>query len=227
MSDTISFTQTAGIATLTFNNPQRRNALGAAELDAIEIGLSSLGENARALLITSSDDRVFCAGADLTQILDGSLSGDRFQSVTNQIAALPVPSIATLSGNVFGGGAELALSCDFRLACEDIVLRIPAAAIGLCYPVEGIERMTQRLGSTLVRKLLLTTESVSFEELAQHSAFDWLISPAEVDAHSEALIARLSGLAPLSVTAMLAIIKAVEEGRFDRVAAQRLADSCS
>ncbi|GIR70719.1 MAG: hypothetical protein CM15mP74_19700 [Halieaceae bacterium] len=108
MSDTISFTQTAGIATLAFNNPQRRNALGAAELDAIESGLSSLDENARALLITSSDDRVFCAGADLTQILDGSLSGDRFQSVTNKIAALPIPSIATLSGNVFGGGAELA-----------------------------------------------------------------------------------------------------------------------
>ena len=65
MSDTISFTQTAGIATLTFNNPQRRNALGAAELDAIERGLSSLDEDTRALLITSSDDRVFCAGADL------------------------------------------------------------------------------------------------------------------------------------------------------------------
>ena len=182
MSDTISFTQTAGIATLTFNNPQRRNALGAAELDAIESGLSSLGENARALLITSSDDRVFCDGADLTQILDGSLSGDRFQSVTNRIAALPIPSIATLSGNVFGGGAELALSCDFRLAREDIVLRIPAAAIGLCYPVEGIERITRRLGPSMARRLLVAAETFSTEQMLALGIVDAVYPPDSLHA---------------------------------------------
>ncbi|MGB1335084.1 MAG: enoyl-CoA hydratase-related protein, partial [Luminiphilus sp.] len=105
--------------------------------------------------------------------------------------------------------------------------KIPAAAVGLCYPVEGIQRMTQRLGSTLVRKLLLTTESVSFEELAQHNAFDWLVPSTDMKSESEALIARLTGLAPLSMTSMLAIIKSVEEGRFDRSAAQARADRCS
>ena len=116
MTDTISFSEEQGIATLTFDNPSRRNALGAVELDAIEGALASLSADTRVLLITSSDDRIFCAGADLNQILDGTLDGDRFQSVTNQIAALPIPAIAVLTGNVFGGGAELALSCDFRLA---------------------------------------------------------------------------------------------------------------
>jgi enoyl-CoA hydratase/carnithine racemase len=106
-------------------------------------------------------------------------------------------------------------------------LKIPAASIGLCYPVEGIQRMTRRLGGTLVRKLLLTTEAVSFEELAQHNAFDWLVPSTEIKAESDALIARLTGLAPLSMASMLAIIKSVEEDRFDRAAAQRLADSCS
>jgi enoyl-CoA hydratase/carnithine racemase len=106
-------------------------------------------------------------------------------------------------------------------------LKIPAAAVGLCYPVEGIQRMTQRLGSTLVRKLLLTTESVSFEELAQHNAFDWLVPSTDMKAESEALIARLTGLAPLSMASMLAIIKSVEEGRFDRSAAHAMADRCS
>jgi len=114
-----------------------------------------------------------------------------------------VPSLAIVEGDVFGGGAELLFSCDFRLGMTGKHLKIPAAAVGLCYPVEGIQRMTQRLGSTLVRKLLLTTESVSFEELAQHNAFDWLLPPAEIKTDSEALINSLTGLAPLSIAAML------------------------
>ena len=227
VTDTISFSEQQGIATLCFNNPSRRNALGASELDAIEHALGSLSAGTRVLVVTSSDDRIFCAGADLSQILDGTLNGDRFQSVTNQIAALPIPTIAVLTGHVFGGGAELALSCDFRLAREGIVLRIPAAAIGLCYPVEGIERMTQRLGSTLVRRLLLTTEPVSFETLSQHGAIDWLVHAESVDAKSATLIEKLARLAPMSLAAMLRIIKMVETNTFDKAAAQALANECS
>jgi len=225
--DTISFTQTAGIATLTFNNPQRRNALGAAELDAIERGLSSLGENARALLITSSDDRVFCAGADLTQILDGSLSGDRFQSVTNKIAALPIPSIATLSGNVFGGGAELALSCDFRLAREDIVLRIPASAIGLCYPVEGIERITRRLGPSMAKRLLVAAETLSAEQLLALGLVDAVYPADSLHAAAQRYAESLIKLAPMAVTNMLEIIRQLEGGNLNREQADALAKACS
>ena len=104
---------------------------------------------------------------------------------------------------------------------------IPAAAVGLCYPVEGIQRMTQRLGSTLVRRLLLTTESVSFETLSQHGAIDWLVSEDMVETQSAALIDKLSSLAPLSLAAMLRIIKMVETNTFDKATAQLLADECS
>jgi enoyl-CoA hydratase/carnithine racemase len=74
---------------------------------------------------------------------------------------------------------------------------------------------------------LLTTEALSFEDLAQHLAFDWLVAADDVAAHANELIAKLIGLAPLSMSAMLTIIKAVEEGRFDRAEAQALADQCS
>ena len=161
VSDTISFVQEQGIATLSFDNPARRNALGATELAAIDAALDALEPATRVLLITSSDDRIFCAGADLSQILEGVISGDRFQSVTNRIAALPIPTIAVLTGNVFGGGAELALSCDFRIGRTGMLLRIPAAAIGLCYPVEGIERLTRRLGPNLCKRLLVAAETFS------------------------------------------------------------------
>ena len=227
MSDTISFTQAAGIATLTFNNPQRRNALGAAELDAIERGLSSLDEETRALLITSSDDRVFCAGADLNQILDGSLSGDRFQSVTNAIAALPITSVAALSGNVFGGGAELALSCDFRLAREDIVLRIPAAAIGLCYPVEGIERITRRLGPSMAKRLLVAAETLSAEQLLALGLVDAVYPADSLHAAAQRYAESLIKLAPMAVTSMLEIIRQLEGGNLNREQADTLAKACS
>ena len=227
VTDTISFSEEQGIATLTFDNPSRRNALGAAELDAIEGALASLSADTRVLLITSSDDRIFCAGADLNQILDGTLDGERFQSVTNQIAALPIPTIAALTGNVFGGGAELALSCDFRLAREGIVLRIPAAAIGLCYPVEGIERLTRRLGSVLARRVLVAAETFSAEQMLSLNMVNAVHSADALRAAAEEYAQSLLALAPMAVASMLEIIRQLEAGALDRDQAHALAEACS
>ena len=227
MTDTISFSQEQGIATLTFDNPSRRNALGAVELDLIEGALASLSADTRVLLITSSDDRIFCAGADLNQILDGTLDGDRFQSVTNQIAALPIPTIAVLTGNVFGGGAELALSCDFRLAREGIVLRIPAAAIGLCYPVEGIERLTRRLGPVLARRVLVAAETFSAEQMLSLNMVTAVHSADALRAAAEEYAQSLLALAPMAVTSMLEIIGQLEAGELDEDHARALAAACS
>ena len=227
MSNTVSFTQEQGIATLLFDNPARRNALGTAELDAIEAALGALSAEARVLVITSSDERIFCAGADLSEIREGTLSGDRFQSVTNQIAALPVPTIAVLNGNVFGGGAELALSCDYRLAREGIILRIPAAAIGLCYPVEGIERLTRRLGPSLARRVLVAAETFTAEQMLSLRMIDAIHSGAALPDAAQEFAESLLALAPMAVTNMLEIIRQLEAGELNRSHAESLARACS
>ena len=227
MSNTVSFTQEQGIATLIFDNPARRNALGTAELDAIEVALGTLSAEARVLVITSSDERIFCAGADLSEIREGTLSGDRFQSVTNQIAALPVPTVAVLNGNVFGGGAELALSCDYRLAREGIILRIPAAAIGLCYPVEGIERLTRRLGPSLARRVLVAAETFTAEQMLSLRMIDAIHSAAALPEAAQEFAESLLALAPMAVTNMLEIIRQLEAGELNRSHAESLARACS
>ncbi|MDA0892791.1 MAG: enoyl-CoA hydratase/isomerase family protein [Proteobacteria bacterium] len=227
MPDTVSFEQQDGIATLSFNNPARRNALGSEELDAIEKALGTLDAATRVLLITSSDDRIFCAGADLTQILDGSLNGDRFQSVTNQIAELSIPTIAVLTGNVFGGGAELALSCDFRLGREGITMRIPAAAIGLCYPVRGIERLTRRLGVSLARRLLVAAETFSADDMLALRLVDRIVPAAQLRSEADSYARALLALAPMAVTSMLTIIRQLELGELDQQTAADLAMACS
>ena len=227
MSNTISFTEEQGVATLTFDNPARRNALGTAELDAIEVALGGLSAETRVLMVTSSDEHIFCAGADLSQIREGTLSGDRFQSVTNQIAALPLPTIAVLTGNVFGGGAELALSCDFRLARQGIVLRIPAAAIGLCYPVEGIERLTRRLGPSLARRVLVAAETFTAEQMLSLRMIDAIHPSAALPNAAQDYAESLLALAPMAVTSMLEIIRQLEIGQLDRRHAESLAAACS
>ena len=227
MPNTISFRLQEGIATLSFDNPARRNALGSQELDAIERALGALDATTRFLLITSSDDRIFCAGADLTQIRDGSLNGDRFQSVTNQIAELSVPTIAVLTGNVFGGGAELALSCDFRLGREGIAMRIPAAAIGLCYPVQGIERLTKRLGVPLAKRLLVAAETFSADDMLALSLVDRIVPAAQLREEAEAYARALVALAPMAVTSMLTIIRQLEVGEMDQKTAADLAKACA
>lgn len=227
MPNTISFQQQEGIATLSFDNPARRNALGSEELDAIEGALETLDATTRVLLITSSDDRIFCAGADLTQILDGSLNGDRFQSMTNQIAELSIPTIAVLTGNVFGGGAELALSCDFRLGREGIAMRIPAAAIGLCYPVQGIERLTKRLGVPLAKRLLVAAETFSADDMLALRLVDRIVPAAQLREEAEAYARALLALAPMAVTSMLTIIRQLEVGELDQKTAADLASACA
>ncbi len=227
MPNTISFRQQEGIATLSFDNPARRNALGGEELDAIEGALETLDATTRVLLITSSDDRIFCAGADLTQILDGSLNGDRFQSMTNQIAELSIPTIAVLTGNVFGGGAELALSCDFRMGREGIAMRIPAAAIGLCYPVQGIERLTKRLGVPLAKRLLVAAETFSADDMLALRLVDRIVPAAQLREEAEAYARALLALAPMAVTSMLTIIRQLEVGELDQKTAADLASACA
>ena len=226
MVDSIRFTIEGPVAELTLCAPECRNAIGSREIAAVKAALASVTESCR-LFVIRSEGPVFCAGANLKEITDGTMNGDDFQSMTNAIADLSIPTLAIVEGNVFGGGAELLFSCDFRIVVEGKKLMIPAAAVGLCYPIEGIERMTQRLGSTLVRRLLITTEPVSFETLSQHGAVDWLVPSDEVDVQSAAIIEELSRLAPMSIAAMLRIIKMVETNTFDKTLAQSLADECS
>ena len=226
MTDAIRFDIKGYVGELCLCAPERRNAIGTREISLVTAAINSIPNTCR-LFVIRSEGPVFCAGANLKEIADGTMNGEDFQSMTNAIASLTIPSLAIVEGDVFGGGVELLFSCDFRLGVTGKQLKIPAAEVGLCYPVAGIERMTQRLGSSLVRKLLLTSQPVSFEELKKYNAFDWLVEPADCRARALELITTLTSLAPLSISAMLSIIKAVEEYRFDPVEAQSAADACS
>ena len=226
MSATICFEQVGGVARLTFNRPRQHNALGHVELAAIESALEAVDSDTRVLVIGSEGGRTFCAGADLAQISSGELSGEQFQAVTNKIAAVPVPTICAINGNVFGGGVELAVSCDFRVAADDIVMRVPAAAIGLCYPTDGIERLVNRLGVDVAKRILVGAEEFTAPEMKSLGIVSWTASPADIMRSAMDAARQIAQHGPLAVRAMLAIIKQAEGDGIDHVKAAELNEIC-
>lgn len=228
MNETIRFERTGHIARLVLNNPEAHNALGQAELDTMSRHLASLrgDDQLRVLVLTGWGDKTFCAGASLKELGQGNLSGDAFQAVSDQVAALAIPTVCAINGNVFGGGAELALSCDFRVGISGMRLRVPAAQIGLCYPASGIARFVERLGVSAAKRLLMAAEEFNGEELLHIGFLDHLVLPSQLDQTAEQLALRLAGLAPLAVQGMKVLIQQAAGEGVDLARAATLAQRC-
>ena len=227
MTDTVLYKRVGHIGYLTLNNPARHNSLGQGELEAIQGHLVDVESDneVRVLVVSGSGEKTFCAGASLQELGEGKISGDCFQTTTDQLAALSVPTVASLNGNVFGGGVELALSCDFRIGIEGIRMRVPAAAIGLCYPLGGINRFVERLGVNLAKRILVASEQFDAEAMLEIGFLDHLVMPAQRQEATDDLAGHIAGLA-LAVRSMKAILQQAASGGIDEVSAGKLSAIC-
>jgi enoyl-CoA hydratase len=163
MAPTLRLERIDGVAILTLDRPDRLNAIGSdtvgelhAHIDAIEADTSM-----HAIVITGAG-RSFSAGADITE-LDGFRDGADFarfvKSLTDafaRLAACPIPSIAAINGLAFGGGLELALACDLRLAHPNARLGVPEVKLGLLPAAGGSQRLARMLPAAVAKHLLLT-----------------------------------------------------------------------
>ena len=127
---------------------------------------------------------------------------------------------------VYGGGTELALSCDFRVGIEGGRLRVPAAAIGLCYPAAGIARFVEKLGANVSRRMLLASETLESAELQRIGFLDYLVPREQLDERVEELALHIAGLAPLATRAMKELLLQAESGGIDAERAAALATLC-
>jgi enoyl-CoA hydratase/carnithine racemase len=228
MDDAVLYDVSGGVGTLVLNRPERHNALGAIELKAMVEAFDTVENDPeiRVLVVTGAGEKTFCAGAALEDLNSGQITPDYFQSVMSRLANLPIPTIAKINGNVFGGATELALSCDFRIGIEGGRLRVPAAAFGLCYPVAGIARFVERLGANTARRMLVASETLDAEELLRIGFLDYLVPRAKLDERTEELALHIAGLAPLSTRAMKELIVQAESGGIDEARARALATMC-
>ncbi|WOJ93402.1 enoyl-CoA hydratase-related protein [Congregibacter variabilis] len=228
MSHTIEYAVNGGVGTLRINHEDRHNSLGAAELQGVSEVLDLVEEDPelRVLIVTGTGEKTFCAGASLGDLNSGALKPDAFQSVMHRLATLEIPTLARVNGNVFGGGTELALSCDFRVGVIGTRLRVPAAAFGLCYPPAGISLFVEKLGASAARRMLVASEAIDALEAHRIGFYDYLVPKEELDERVEELVLHIAGLAPLATKAMKELIIQAGRGAIDLSRASELARMC-
>jgi enoyl-CoA hydratase/carnithine racemase len=153
-----------GVARLTISNPERRGALDHPILDAFAATVPEL--DARCVIVTG-EGRTFSAGYDLAGLPDGVLAEEADKLVAHPFAAAidavesyPYPTLAVLNGHTIGGGLELALACDLRIAGASVSLGMPPAKLGLVYSHTGIRKFIDAIGAARTRELFLVGQRV-------------------------------------------------------------------
>jgi enoyl-CoA hydratase/carnithine racemase len=191
------------VARLTIDNPDKRNALDHEILDAFAATLPEL--EARCLLVTATGP-VFSAGYDIGNLPRDefadraeALVAHPFHAAIEALDAFPYPSVAALNGHAIGGGLELALSCDLRVASEEAKLGMPPARLGLVYSHTGLRKFIDAIGVPRTKELFFTARNVPARTALQWGLVNEVVAPDELAERGVAYAARIAGLAPLSL----------------------------
>lgn len=195
------------VARLTLSNPGKRNALDHETLNALLEAFSELdrGIEVRCVVLRGTEG-VFSAGYDIGAIPQESFERDAealvahpFHRALEAISAHPYPTIAAINGHCLGGGLELALCCDLRLASRDARLGMPPAKLGLIYSHTGLARFVEAVGAPRTRELFLTGRQVGGERAEQIGLVHEALPAADVDGAALELATDVAGNAPISM----------------------------
>jgi enoyl-CoA hydratase/carnithine racemase len=205
----------AGVVRLTISHPAKRNALDHPILDAITATLAELAvgaSEARCVVVTGAHG-MFSAGYDIGEIPDEEfeeraerLVAHPFTEAIDALEAFPHPTLAVLPGHTIGGGLELALACDLRVAQEGIRLGMPPAKLGLVYSHTGLRRFLDAIGEPRTRELFLLGRQVDADTALAWGLVNRVAAAAELEAVGLELAGELAGNAPLSQTGNKRII---------------------
>lgn len=207
-----------GVARLTISNPQKRNALDHSILDAITSALgelSSADAEVRCLVLTGADG-MFSAGYEIGEINDGSfveeaerLVAHPFTEAIETLETFPFPTVASLPGHGIGGGLELALACDLRIAAERIKLGMPPAKLGLVYSHTGLRRFIDAIGVPRTRELFLLGTYIDVDTALLWGLVNRVAPGEELEDATLCLASELAANAPLSQVGNKRVIAAL------------------
>jgi len=171
MYRTLNYQEDGAVVTLQLNRPEKKNSFNGAMRSELEDALKGIAANAqiRAVIVTGSDE-IFCAGADISE-MGGPANAEEsyhhareFQILFDQVESLPQPVIAAVSGFALGGGCELALAADFRIASETARFGLPEIKIGAFPGGGGTQRLTRLIGAPKAKEMILLGDPISAQD---------------------------------------------------------------
>lgn len=202
------------IATIVLDRPERLNALDTAGLRALLAAVQDLAsdERIRAVILTGAGDRAFAAGADISEMVEKSASealafAELGQTVCRAIEEAPQPYIAAVNGFALGGGCELALACDIRLASERAVFGQPEVTLGIPPGWGGSQRLPRIVPVGIARELLYTGRRVDAAEALRIGLVNAVYPAEELLERARELAQRIAANGPLAVRVTKAAVR--------------------
>ncbi len=201
---------------LVLNRPQVRNALNLATWRAIAQGVAELESEPeiRVIVMRGATGEAFISGADISEFTELRSDADKAREYRDwpnrAIAALvnsPRPIIAMIGGICIGGGVQVALSCDIRIAAHGTRFGIPAARLGLAYPLDGVQALVNAVGSANAREILLSARLFEADEALAMGLVHKLVAADELEASVRKYAEQMAHNAPLTMAAAKACIR--------------------
>ncbi len=204
-----------GVGTLTFNNPERHNAVS---LDMWEAAQGILADFAadqavRVVVVTGAGGKAFVSGADISKFESERSSKeaiDRYNAAVDKantaVYEFPKPTIAMIRGYCIGGGVGLALACDLRICSDNSKFGVPAAKLGLGYGFKGIKKLVDVVGPSFAKEIFFTARQFTANEALQMGLVNRVLPEAELEKYVKDYADTISGNAPMTVNSVKYIV---------------------
>jgi enoyl-CoA hydratase len=214
-----------GVGTITFNNPEKRNAMSLDMWEGLGHALVELRDNPdiRVVILTGAGDKAFVSGADISQFEKTRHNAEASEEYSKRSAAqralladYPKPIIACIRGFCLGGGMQVAMAADIRIASDNSQFGIPAAKLGIAYGYDGLKNLVSLVGPSWARLLMYTGMRIDATEAVRIGLVDRVVADAELWNATSEIARTISGNAPLAIKAAKITIAQVLKDAGDR-----------
>jgi enoyl-CoA hydratase/carnithine racemase len=204
-----------GVATITLRRPSQHNRIDPDDPALLlrHFAAVRVDRSVRLLVLTGEGEKTFCSGYTLAQI--GARLDRSFEDMLDALEAMDIPTLCALNGSAYGGGTDLALSCDFRIGVRGCRAFMPAARFGLHYYPGGLRRFVTRLGGSTAKKIFLTGMTLEEDELLRTGFLTELVERGELLSRIDSYRENIARCDAQAVRSMKRHIDALCAGEWD------------